>query len=165
MRRITVLITLALTASTIAPAPAAAGEACHAINATGTGEGAPPQPGDPGNLVRTVAQLRGGGLLQGTTEASFSITDPTPPVFAFSGELTITTNRATLTLALDGGLDVTTGAFEASGPVIDSTGKLAGATGVLTLAGVQDLADPAGSFTETVRGQICVDLGGNGARG
>jgi hypothetical protein len=27
---------------------------------------------------------------------------------------------------------------------------------------VQNLLDPAGSFTETVSGEVCVDLGGNG---
>ncbi len=46
-----------------------------------------------------------------------------------------------------------------------ATGKLDGATGSLTLAGVQeDLLDPAGSFTETVFGEVFIDLGGNGSR-
>ena len=45
-----------------------------------------------------------------------------------------------------------------------ATGKLDGAIGTLTLAGVQNLLDPAGSFTETVSGEVCVDLGGNGKR-
>jgi hypothetical protein len=35
-----------------------------------------------------------------------------------------------------------------------STGKLAGATGNLTLDGVENLAD--GSFTETITGSICL---------
>ena len=55
-----------------------------------------------------------------------------------------------------------TGAFGASGDVGEATGKLDGATGTLTLAGVQNLLDSAGSFTETVSGDFCVDLGGNG---
>ena len=82
----------------------------------------------------------------------------------FAGDVTFTTNRATLTVDLDGTLDLTTGAFVASGDVGASTGKLAGATGTLTLAGVQNLFDPAGSFTETVSGEICVDLGENGKK-
>jgi len=137
---------------------------CHKINAKGAGQGAPPEAGDPPGLVRTVAQIRGGGHLQGTTEAAFQITDPTPTGFTFVGDLTFTTNRATLTVALDGTLNVVTGEFAASGTVTGSTGKLEGASGTLTFEGVQDLADPAGSFTETVKGEICVDLGGNGKR-
>ena len=68
---------------------------------------------------------------------------------------------ATVLVDLAGTLDLTTGQFSASGPIVAATGKLSGATGSLTLSGVQDLADPAGGFTETVSGSICVDLGGN----
>lgn len=61
----------------------------------------------------------------------------------------------------NGTVDFGTGDFEATGEVVDATGKLAGATGELTFAGVH-AAD--GSFTETVIGSVCVDLGGNGKR-
>jgi hypothetical protein len=142
--------------------PAAAGVSCHQINAKGAGQGAALQAGDPPGLIRTVAQIRGGGLLQGTTEAAFEVTGSTPTGIAFAGDLTFTTNRATLTVNLDGTLDLTTGDFGASGDVSEATGKLDGATGTLNLAGMQNLRDPAGSFTETVSGEICVDLGGNG---
>lgn len=98
--------------------------------------------------------------MQGTTEAAFQVTGSTPTGIAFAGDITFTTNRATLTVNLDGTLDLATGEFGASGDVAEATGKLAGATGTLTLAGVQDQLDPAGSFTETVSGEICVDLGG-----
>jgi hypothetical protein len=113
-------------------------------------------------LIRTVAQIRGGGLLQGTTEAAFQVTGSTPTGIAFAGKITFTTNRGTLTVDLDGTLDLTTGDFAASGDVSGATGKLDGATGTLTLAGVQNLLDPAGGFIEAVSGEICVDLGGNG---
>ena len=73
-------------------------------------------------------------------------------------------SRATLTVDLDGTLDLTTGEFAASGDVSGATGKLDGATGSLTLVGVQNLLDPIGSFIETVSGEICVDLGGHGSR-
>jgi hypothetical protein len=103
-------------------------------------------------------------LLQGTTEAAFQVTGTTPTGIAFAGDITFTTNRATLTVDLDGTLDLTTGEFAASGDVSGATGKLEGATGSLTLVGVQNLLDPSGSFTETVSGEICVDLGGHGNR-
>lgn len=161
MRRFAVTLLALALAHVFLAVPATAASSCHTIDAKGAGQGAPPQPGDPPNLQRTVAQIRGGGLLQGTTEAAFSITDPTPPVFTFTGDLRFTTNRAMLTVRLDGTLDVTRGEFAASGDVTGATGKLSGATGTLTFTGVQNLLDPAGSFTETVVGKICVDLGGN----
>ena len=100
--------------------------------------------------------------MQGTTEAAFQVTGLTPTGIAFAGGITFTTNRGTLSVDLDGTLDLTTGDFRASGDVSGATGKLDGATGTLTLAAVQNLLDPAGSFTETVSGEVCVDLGGNG---
>lgn len=63
------------------------------------------------------------------------------------------------TVTLSGTFDLTTGEFSVAGPVTDSSGKLAGAFGDLTFEGVQDVADPTGAFTETVTGEICVDLG------
>ncbi len=166
MRRVAVLALLLplLLLMLVQAGPATGGVSCHQINAKGAGQGAPPQAGDPPGLIRTVAHIRGGGLLQGTTEAAFQVTGFTPTGIAFTGDITFTTNRATLTVNLDGTLDLATGEFRASGDVAEATGKLVGATGTLTLAGVQDLLDPAGSFTETVSGEICVDLGGNGKK-
>ena len=164
MRRVAVLALLLPFLLLVQSGPATAGVSCHPINAKGAGQGAPSQAGDPPGLIRTVAQIRGGGPLQGTTEAAFQVTGSTPTGIAFAGEITFTTNRATLTVDLDGRLNLTTGEFAASGDVSGATGKLDGATGSLTLAGVQDLLDPAGRFTETVSGEICIDLGGNGSR-
>ena len=162
MRRIAVLAVLLPLLVLVQAGPATAVVSCHQINATGAGQGAAPQAGDPPGLIRTAAQIRGGGLLQGRTEAVFQVTGSTPTGIAFAGDITFTTNRATLSVDLDGTLDLTTGDFGASGDVSEATGKLDGAVGTLTLAGVQNLLDPAGSFTETVSGEICVDLGGNG---
>lgn len=164
MRRVAVLALLLLLLMLVRAGPADAGVSCHQINAKGAGQGSPPQAGDPPGLIRTVAQIRGGGLLQGTTEAAFQVTGSTSTGIAFGGDLTFTTHRATLTVNLDGTLDLTTGAFGASGDVSEATGQLDGATGTLTLAGVQNLQDTAGSFTEAVSGEICVDLGGNGRK-
>ena len=57
--------------------PNTQGIAVLTIDATGTGSGAPAEPGDPPNLVRTQAQLADAGLLQGTTAAAFTITGAT----------------------------------------------------------------------------------------
>ncbi len=131
---------------------------CHRIRTTGVGQGAEPRPGDPPELVRTEAEIRS-GLLRGTTEAAFTVTGPTPTGIAFDGELTFSTRRGTLTLDLAGTLDLTTGEFASSGPVRSGTGRFAGAVGTISLDGVQDLTDPAGSFTETVTGEVCADPG------
>jgi hypothetical protein len=160
------LVVLLLATMVVAVGPANAGESCHNINAKGEGQ-ASLEPPDAGFDARTVAQIRGGGLLQGTTEAQFFFTSG-PPVFTFAGYIEFTTNRGTLTVSFTPGspgtFDGVTGDFLATGDVTSATGKLSGATGSLTFAGVQDLTDPAGSFTETVTGEICVDLGGNGKR-
>ena len=124
MRRLPVMCLLVTLTLGLAPGSAHAGTSCHTIQATGVGSGAPPQPGDPANLVRTQARLSDAGLLQGTTQAAFTIVAPTPVGFAFVGDLVVSTNRATLTLALTGTLDVSTGDFTATGPVVAATGKV-----------------------------------------
>jgi hypothetical protein len=129
---------------------AAAGVSCHTINATGAGQ-------DLGG-GNTTAQISEGGLLQGTTAASFSIVDVSgfPPILGIAGAVTFTTNKGTLTAGVAGTLNVLTGDFAAAGPVTGATGKLAGATGSLSFAGNENLG--TGSFTETITGNICVDL-------
>ena len=122
---------------------------CHKINAKGVGQ-------DLGNGM-TEARIIGGGLLHGTTQGSFVVTGGVAPVFTVAGAVTFTTQQSTLTVALAGTFNVASGAFATTGPVTLATGKLAGATGTLTLNGVQDL--PTGSFTEEVSGLICADLG------
>src|SRR6266545_2410260 len=105
---------------------------------------------------QTTAQIIGGGLLHGTTAASFVITGFSGTVASFEGTIVFTVNRGTLTAGVAGTLDVATGAFSATSTSIAGTGKLAGATGSLAFNGVEDLSD--GSFTEDVTGEICVDL-------
>jgi hypothetical protein len=142
-----VLLMLGVVAAA-APAPSSAAVSCHKINAKGVGQ-------DLGGGM-TTARIVGGGLLHGTTAATFVITGFSGTVASFHGTIVFTVNRATLTAELAGTFDVATGAFAATSSSIAGTGKLAGATGSLTLQGVEDLTD--GSFTETVRGEICVDL-------
>jgi hypothetical protein len=121
---------------------------CHNVSAHGLGQ-------DLGGGI-TRARILGGGLLEGTTSGSFAVTGFSGTVASIAGTVEFTTNRATLTATVAGTLDVATGAFTASGPVTDATGKLAGATGALTFAGVEDLS--TGSFTEDVSGSVCADL-------
>lgn len=137
-----------LTASMLAFASGAdAAVSCHKINAKGVGQ-------DLGGGM-TQAQVIGGGLLHGTTAASFAV-GGAAPVFLLNGTVTFTVNRATLTVLVGGSFDVSTGIFIVSGPIASATGKLAGATGTLMLDGVEDLA--TGKFTEDISGLLCVDL-------
>ena len=128
--------------------PAQASSSCHAIHAKGVGQDL----GD-GN---TTARIIGGGLLHGTTAAAFVIMGGAPPVFLIAGTVEFMTNQGTLTVDVSGTFDVSTGDFSTSGPVTDATGKLAGASGSLTLEGMEDLSD--GTFVENISGSICVDL-------
>ena len=148
LRRTAVRSMFVIAAALVAVGTAQAGVSCHKINAKGAGQ-------DLGG-GNTQAQIIGGGLLQGTTQASFGITGGTPPLFSIAGTVMFTTKHATLTVTVTGTFDIATGKFDASGPVTAATGKLTGATGRLEFEGVQDL--PSGKFVEDVRGEICVDL-------
>lgn len=125
---------------------AAHGSKCKRVRAVGVGQ-------DLGG-GNTTATITHGGVLNGTTAAHFDITGGAPPVLTFSGTIVFTTKHGTLTASLSGGtLDVSTGAFSATGPIIGATGKLAGATGTLTFKGVENLT--TGAFTETITGTLC----------
>ena len=131
---------------------------CRRIKTKGEGESAPARPNDPPDLVRTQARILSGPL-RGTTEAAFTLTDPTPPVITFGGELTFFTRRfGTLTVQLEGATqDLGTGRFQGVAPVIDSTGPLTGAFGTIVFDGTVDVDDPAGGFTEKLSGEVCSD--------
>jgi hypothetical protein len=128
--------------------PAFGAESCHNINASAVGQ-------DNGDLT-TDAVLSNGGLLQGTSHAAFSPTGFDGTFLYFTGVITFTANRATLVVDLSGHFNVTNGAFNAVSTGMTGTGKLEGATGTIELAGLEDLG--TGRFTETVSGEICVDL-------
>ena len=145
--KITLLLAIAAVAAT-APASAPAAVSCHKINAKGIGQ-------DNGDLT-TNARIIGGGLLHGTTAAAFTPTGFIFPDFFFTGTITFTTNKGTLTAGLTGSLNVVTGKFASTTTGTSGTGKLAGVTGQLTLSGVEDLSTLV--FTEDVTGKICVDL-------
>ena len=144
----TLLLLCLILAAAAAPASAPGAVSCHKINAKGVGQ-------DLGGGM-TTANIIGGGLLQGTTEASFVITGFSGTLASFTGTIVFTVNNATLTAGVDGTFDVVSGAFNATTSSVAGTGKLAGATGSLSFNGVEDLSD--GSFTEDVTGEACVDL-------
>lgn len=148
LRKVLAASVFVLVSSLVLISPAQAEVSCHNINAKGVGQ-------DLGN-GSTVADILGGGLLQGTTEGHFTITGGSFPVFSISGTVEFTTSHGTLTVSVAGTFDVSSGEFRASGPITAATGKLAGATGKLQFEGVENLSD--GSFVEDVTGAICVDL-------
>jgi hypothetical protein len=142
------VLALLVVAAAAAPGAARGAVSCHNINAKGIGQ-------DLGG-GQTTAQIIGGGLLQGSTQASFAITGFSGTVASFDGTIVFTVNNATLTAKVAGTLDVATGEFQATTASISGTGKLTGATGSLSFTGVEDLS--TGSFTEDVTGEICADL-------
>lgn len=150
-RRVLCVLTAVAALGVAAPAVAHGGESCHRVNAHGTGQAL--------SATTTVATIRGGGLLTGTTTGDFAVTGPTANGVAIAGHVVFTVNRATLDVTVAGELvPVGTGGaltFEVTSTDMTGTGKLAGADGELTFVGAG--ADD-GSFTETVTGRICVDL-------
>lgn len=147
LRRTLPLLILVVLGAAI-PAEARAGVSCHNVNAKGVGQ-------DLGG-GRTTATIIGGGLLHGTTNASFVITGFAGTVASFEGTIVFTVNKATLAASVAGTLDVASGVFSATTSSVAGTGKLAGATGSLSFNGVEDLT--TGRFTEDVTGEICADL-------
>ena len=157
MKRFATLFVVMFLATSLVALPAYAGESCHKINASGSGTSSGVDP------IVIESQIQGGGLLQGTVAGTFSDFDFSGlPVFGFSGPLTFTTNRGTVTFDVAGELDLVTELGFNDGPVSASTGKLAGATGYIEVDLVSNLA--AGTFTQAITGEICVDLQGNGKR-
>jgi hypothetical protein len=146
--RVVALFLFALLSSLLMASQAQAAVSCHKINAKATGQ-------DDFHGT-TVANLTGGGLLNGTVVEHYSIIPP-GPVFHFDSIQTFTTKHGTLAVHIPGTFDISTGHFEGAGPVIGATGKLAGATGMIALSnGVEDLT--TGKYTEDISGEICVDL-------
>jgi hypothetical protein len=149
-RLLLLVLATAVVAATTAGVEAAAADGCRKVHGLGVGQDL-----GGGNTVATITRA---GLLNGTSAARFTITGGTPPVLTFVGTITLTSRHGTLTAALTGTFDVSAGVFRASGPFTGGTGKFAGASGLLTLDGAQDLA--TGAFTETVAGRLCLASGG-----
>ena len=149
--RVLVLCLVAGLLAFVAPGHASAkqGGECKKVEAKGVGQ-------DLGG-GNTTATITNDGLLKGSTTAHFDIVGGAPPVFQIDGVVTFTTNKGTLTVSVVGTFDVSTGAFNASGPVTGGTGRFTDSSGSLTFDGVQNLS--TGEFTETVEGTVCLDKG------
>jgi hypothetical protein len=154
MKKINFLLTLPIIALivTLTSAWRPPVKSCHTINAKGTGTITSP----PGPMVTTEANINGGGLLNGTTSATFTFSDPSTG--AFGGTLVFTTKHGTLEFDIDNGQLIEGGAqFSATAVAVEGsgTGKLEGATGELQLEGVS--INSSGDFTEDVSGYICFE--------
>lgn len=147
MRLIVCGALISLGSSIITPS-AQAGVSSHLINAKGVGQ-------DNGT-GSTTGKVIGGGLLHGTIAGNITPTGISGTVATFVEIVTFTNQHGTLTVRLEGAIDVTTGTFSASGPVVDAAGKLSGATGRISVSGIANFA--AGIFTEDITGLISVDL-------
>ena len=134
-----------------------ADDSCHKINAILVG-------GFVGAL-QTAGEMRGGGLLKGTTaftgddlEPSAGLTPVVPASTAsYTGVLVITTKRGTLSLRDVGIFDTDIaggeGEFSSRARVIGGTGRFTGASGLLFFHG--DTADDF-TFEAEVSGEICL---------
>lgn len=124
-------------------------DSCLSVNARADGQ----------NLGhgRTAATITHAGILNGTTAGQLEVTGGTPPLLTVVGTGVLTTNHGSLTVSLAGTFNTATGVFEATGHVVHGTGVFAGATGVLTFMGVEDLT--SGRFTQTITGTVCLAHG------
>jgi hypothetical protein len=146
-----VLAALVTAASSVVAAPAEADAAsatfCVPVLAKATGQ-------DLGG-GETRATLRFAGIAFATSHATFTTTSVVGAVAYFAGPIVLTPalGRDTLTALVTGSVDTSTGAFRATSSTVTGTGQLAGASGQLTFAGLENLS--TGAFTETVSGRLC----------
>jgi hypothetical protein len=139
-----VLVTALLTVSGAQAGDSTDGHGCKSVHAVGVGQ-------DLGG-GNTTATIKHGGPLNGTTSGHFVVAG-NPPVFTIVGTVSFTTKHGGLNADVAGTFNGVTGAFNAGGPVSAGTGRLAGASGNLVFAGVENLA--TGAFTETITGTLC----------
>jgi hypothetical protein len=106
--------------------------------------------------------ITNGGILNGTTaetinfDAGFVFT-PDPNVVAYTSDGTITTNRGQLKVGTVITQSIVTGVFAQWGNINPntSTGRFAGATGVIFFDGIP-IGDPAiGPYRSAIGGEIC----------
>lgn len=105
-----------------------------------------------GSTDGTITQ---GGILNGQTHFVTSSFTPTavPGIFLLTGNLTITTNKGTLTTSDVAIFDVANGLFTDIAQITGGTGDFAGATGVLFISGkTTDFVH----FQDKIVGNICL---------
>jgi hypothetical protein len=134
--------------------PAGSAEAAHAsrvcvpVRARGVGQ-------DLGG-GQTTATIFSHGVKLGTTHAAFKVTGQSGSTVSFVGPIVFTASPGTLTAQVAGTLDLETGVFRSTSTSITGTGLLAPVSGRLTFRGTENLTDL--TFTEAIRGRLCVDL-------
>ena len=91
----------------------------------------------------------------GHTTAAFTIDQVVGTAASFTGPIVFTNSLGTLTAQVAGTFDVASGAFRATSTSLAGTGLLRGASGRITLEGLEDFATLR--FTETITGRLCLD--------
>ena len=145
--RIVVAMALVVTALAAGTPTSASTAVCIPVRATGSGQ-------DLGNF-ETVATIFVAGVPVGSTAATFTPAGQDGSTVFFTGPIVFSARfgLGSFTVSASGSVDVSTGVFEAVGPVTAGTRVLRGVSGELTFNGIQDLI--TGAFTETVRGRLC----------
>ena len=101
-----------------------------------------------------------GGILNGTTEYVYSpdfVFTPDPNVVSYISEFTLTTNQGQVKAGTVYIYNFVTGLWTAMGSIHPdtSTGRFAGATGVLYFNGRTVGAGPDQSYPSDITGEIC----------
>ena len=113
----------------------------------------------------TTGRITRGGILNGTTELVFTsgvLPTPDPTTVSYTDDFTIRTNRGILRTHDVGIFDFATGLGTAINRIDPnaSTGRFAGATGVLFISG--KTTDGGATFESRITGEICLARGGFG---
>ena len=114
---------------------------------------------DVSNVNGTTGKITNGGILNGTTQLVFTsgvLPTPDPTTFSYTDDFTITTNQGQLKTSNVGIFDAGTGLFSEIGRIDPdaSTGRFAGATGVLFTSG--QTTDGGATFQSKITGEICL---------
>lgn len=121
---------------------------CAPVIATGVGQ-------DLGNN-QTTATISVGGVVVGTSTATFTPTGMTGSIVTFTGDIVISTAVGQLDAPVTGTLDVSTGRFTSTSNTVTGSGALRSVSGSLTFTGTENLS--TGAFTETITGTLCSTL-------
>ncbi|MGH9961836.1 MAG: hypothetical protein ACREBC_32685, partial [Pyrinomonadaceae bacterium] len=111
------------------------------------------------NPTGTTGRITRGGILNGTTELVFTsgvLATPDPTTVSYTDDFTITTKQGQLKISDVGLFDFATGLFTTIGRInpTTSTGRFAGATGVLFTSG--KTTDGGETFQSRITGEICL---------
>lgn len=112
-----------------------------------------------GNPAGTTGTITKGGILNGTTQLFYTsgiLPTPDPTAFSYTTDVTITTNQGQLKTSNVGVFGPGTGLFSEIGRInpSTSTGRFAGATGVLFTSG--KTTDGGATFQSIITGEICL---------